>query len=566
MGGHAFKGLYCPRISPAVYAKVKAETKAALQTVFAQVVVPTEMPGKDDYGDVDFLVCSPLHSEGTTTLDAFPWQSTVSLIKDVLDTTHGRQGFLTRDCMYFAIDSPHGEENYFIQIDVKVCFKPELFHWCHFELNYASNSKMIGSMVKPLGLTMDPEGIHVRVEEMEETNFPGSMVWVSKDPKDALRIVGLDWRILNGVFETKEEIYKYLASSWLFHPGHFAARLAEEKYHERLEDRAPYWTHFIKEWVPQHYPGYRHLQQTTDPEEASSKTHEHVEEDLSAWQTRTRAAVRNKVFTMFPHVATAYYTKRAAWVKEREEQRLRELITQAIPTDKNGWSSDISVPTIVVKHAQPMTPDLEPTATGELTPPLTPPLTPGLSIDHSPISPSALVPPPLSPSLSTTTSPSPALYLYVDALPSTPPLPFSASPPPPNMSPSAKLLCLFRWTLFCPSTGTPYLATVPRDKDFTMAWTDAQYAGATDGVLVRWAEEVWWRVWVRQCVVNYRGMWKRRFEKVERKGVVEGGMGGVEEKAGVEGKEKGVVSVVGERVKKVRGRLGRLNESLVGLV
>jgi len=46
MGGHAFKGLYCPRISPSIYEKVKAETKAALQTVFAQVVVPTEMPGK----------------------------------------------------------------------------------------------------------------------------------------------------------------------------------------------------------------------------------------------------------------------------------------------------------------------------------------------------------------------------------------------------------------------------------------------------------------------------------------------------------------------------------------
>ena len=46
MGGHAFKGLYCPRISPAVYNKVKAQATAALQTIFAQVVVPTEMPCK----------------------------------------------------------------------------------------------------------------------------------------------------------------------------------------------------------------------------------------------------------------------------------------------------------------------------------------------------------------------------------------------------------------------------------------------------------------------------------------------------------------------------------------
>ncbi|KAH6869958.1 hypothetical protein BKA58DRAFT_360295 [Alternaria rosae] len=546
MGGHAFKGLYCPRISQVVYENVKAETKAALQTVFAQVVVPTEMPSKDDYGDVDFLVCSPLHFKGTTTLDTFPWQSTVSLIKDVLDTTHGRQGYLTRDCMYFAIDSPHGEENYFIQIDVKVCFKPELFYWCHFELNYASNSKMLGSMIKPLGLTMDPEGIHIRVEEMEETNFPGSMVWISKDPKDALRIVGLDWRILNAGFKTKEEIYKYLASSWLFHPGHFAARLAEGKYHERLEDRAPYWTHFIKEWVPEHFPGYLHAQ---DNGHDNGKPSEHVYEDLETWQTRTRAAVRDKVFTMFPHIATEYYTKRATWVKEREEQRLRDLITQAIPTGKNGWSSDISIPTIIVKYSQPMTPDLEPTAIGEMTPPLTPPLTPSLSTNASPTSPSALVLTPLSPPITQPTNPA----VFVEPLPRTPPVSFSPSPPPPNMSLSAKLLCLFRWTHFCPSTGSPYLTTAPRDKDFQMQWTDAQLADATDEVLVQWARDMWWSVWTRQCVVNYRGMWKRKFEKEARK-------------VQMEEKESKVVEIRGERVEKVRGRLGRLNEGLEGLV
>jgi len=103
-----------------------------------------------------------------------------------------------------------------------------------------------------------------------------------------------------------------------------------------------------------------------------------------------------------------------------------------------------------------------------------------------------------------------------------------------------------------------------------MAWTDAQYAGATDGVLVAWAEEVWWSVWVRQCVVNYRGMWKRRFEKDVKKALAEREK--AEKKAGVESEkagaesEKGGVVLVGERAEKVKGRLGRLNQGLVGLV
>ena len=107
--------------------------------------------------------------------------------------------------MYFCIDSPYGEEKYFIQIDIKVCFKPEFYHWYTFELNYASNSKMLGSMMKPLGLTIDPEGLHIRVEEIEEMDRPGSMVYIGKDPKDVLRIAGLDRRIMNGGFKTKDE-------------------------------------------------------------------------------------------------------------------------------------------------------------------------------------------------------------------------------------------------------------------------------------------------------------------------------------------------------------------------
>jgi hypothetical protein len=62
------------------------------------------------------------------------------------------------------------------QIDVKVCFTPSLFAWQTFELNYASNSKLIGSMVKPLGLTLDPEGLSLRVAEIEDTNWEGSKV------------------------------------------------------------------------------------------------------------------------------------------------------------------------------------------------------------------------------------------------------------------------------------------------------------------------------------------------------------------------------------------------------
>jgi hypothetical protein len=205
MGGHAFRGLHCPRISKEVYARVKQQTTAALKTVFSHVVVPTEMPEKEDYGDIDFLVSNPFHSPASTSVGNFDWIGTIQVIKSALDTTHGRRGFKNPECMYFAIRTPCVEDAFWIQVDVKVCFKPELFEWATFELHYASNSKMIGSMVKPLGLTIDPEGLHIRVEDVDKTNFSGSMVWISREPRDILGIMGLDRRILDAGFKTKDE-------------------------------------------------------------------------------------------------------------------------------------------------------------------------------------------------------------------------------------------------------------------------------------------------------------------------------------------------------------------------
>jgi hypothetical protein len=205
MGGHAFHHLHCPRFPPDVYAQVKVQTTAVLRTVFSHVVVPTEIPEKDDFGDIDFLVSGPLHSPTSTTIKDFDWVSTVAIIKSALNTTHGRRGFLNPGCMYFVIRAPGDDNEFWVQVDVKVCFKPAMFEWETFELNYASNSKMIGSMMKPLGLTIDPQGLHIRVEEMEESNLPGSMVWVSKDPRDVLRLAGLDRRIVDAGFKSKVE-------------------------------------------------------------------------------------------------------------------------------------------------------------------------------------------------------------------------------------------------------------------------------------------------------------------------------------------------------------------------
>ncbi|KAF1977754.1 hypothetical protein BU23DRAFT_587284 [Bimuria novae-zelandiae CBS 107.79] len=355
MGGHAFRNLNCPRIPPDIYFKVRDQTTSALRKLLTHVVIPTEMPAKPSYGDVEFLVSAflPTSPASATVLD-YPLM--ISIIKDLLHTPHGKRGYLNPDVMYFAVPVPglDSEVDTWIQIDVKVCDAEDEqgFAWHQFQPNYASRLKMIGSLMKPLGLTISPSGLHVRVEEMEGINFAGSMVFVSREAGDVLRVLGLDRRFLHGGFgEVEEEVYQYFASTWIFNPAHYAARLEEEKYQKHIEDRAAPWVYFLTEWVPAQftqYPGYRIYDDETSLEE---------------WRERTRAAVKEKVFTMFPGITQTFYTKRAAHLREVEEGRLRQVLMEAIPEGLEGWSEDIARPRVVVQEPGQglVTPPLNPT-------------------------------------------------------------------------------------------------------------------------------------------------------------------------------------------------------------
>lgn len=485
------------------------------------------MPGKADYGDVDFLVSG----FQLASLTAHGWKQMVAKVKEAFHTPHGKRGFLNPDIMYFAIQVPD-KDNTWVQIDVKVTNAQDVndFAWDQFQLNYASGLKIMGSLMKPLGLTISPTGLHVRVEDMEATDFPGSLVFVTKQPADVLKILRLDKRFLKNGFVSVEEskclrksrtliykltiaVYHYFASTWIFNPAHYAARLEEDKYRDRIEDRAAPWVYFLTEWIPKHYPDYCLIDNNASLEE---------------WRKQTRAAIREKVFTMFPSITLEFYTKRSIHLKEVEENRLKQLLMSAIPGGHEGWDDDIPKPTVITRNFPQSHAAFEPTivrkvASGNemlfnsnlasysqapiddtferpLTPPDTPPSSvtsldftaPTAEFSHKPLS----------------------TPLYLQALPRTPPLAFTAHPPQKGMSVEAKLTCLARWTNFDPQTGNLYLACEPREKKFEMCWSDS---GASDEVLVRWMKEMWWVVWVRQTHVNYVGMWMKRFEKEDVK-------------------------------------------------
>jgi hypothetical protein len=102
--------------------------------------------------------------------------------------------------------------------------------------------------------------------------------------------------------------------------------------------------------VPEHYPGNKFTKDTALLEKHITASEDQQIAELLVWYQRTRAAVRDKTFTMFPHVATKYYIRRALYVKEKEEKRLRTMITAAIPIDNSGWTHDLPQPRITIEQ------------------------------------------------------------------------------------------------------------------------------------------------------------------------------------------------------------------------
>lgn len=294
-------------------------------------------------------------------------------------------------------------------------------------------------------------------------------------------------------------VYEYFASSWVFNPEHFKARLQDDKYRTRLEDRSAAWASFVLEWIPKQFPNYRKAEQDLS---------------LDEWRKQMRVIMREKVFTMFPEVTLEYYTKRGAHLKEVEEHRLQHLLMKSIPAGEEVWSEDIPKPQVLIIHNPAPATDMtnagqvvlgdnqlstNQTATEQ---PPTPPTTPPSSITSAHIGLNHSHRDPLS------------TPLHLEALSRTPGRPFEARPPPQTMSIEAKLLCMARWTHFDPQTGAPYIGCEPREKKFEMCWSDS---GASDDVLTKWVSEMWWGIWVRQAWVNYVGMWKKRLEKEDAK-------------------------------------------------
>ncbi|KAJ6445441.1 Acetolactate synthase [Purpureocillium lavendulum] len=221
MGGSAFSAgdrpLHTPRMPKPVYEQVKRRCMAILRESFSCVACPIEGPGKQDFGDIDILVAWPkkditstrdslramgealgaariIINEAASSNLALPWPRSPAT---ELDSTNA--------------DGDESQEKY-IQVDLRICKTLEEMQWMLFKHAHGDIWNILGSTIRPYGLTVDDGAMWLRVPEIENTNRNRAKVFLTSEPAKVLSFLGLPiggyW---DRPFESLDAMFEYAA-------------------------------------------------------------------------------------------------------------------------------------------------------------------------------------------------------------------------------------------------------------------------------------------------------------------------------------------------------------------
>ncbi|MCJ1305321.1 hypothetical protein MMC08_008135 [Hypocenomyce scalaris] len=237
MGGRAFSHLNpplsTPRMPPTVYTTLRDKYVTLLSTIYKQVGTPLEAPEKASYGDIDILVASPL-------VPVPPPVLSTALAAKTSFTTPGSP------TTSYAVPYPESQDAY-VQLDIHIC-QPETFAFELFHQSHGDFWNIIGTTIRPFGLTANNVGLHLRVPEIETLDRKQSMLLLTSDPDATLDFLGLDrcrrWR----PFESVEELFEYAVGTRFFRKEAYVRTTLKANDRKRMAQRELY-RRFVEEWV-----------------------------------------------------------------------------------------------------------------------------------------------------------------------------------------------------------------------------------------------------------------------------------------------------------------------------
>ncbi|KAK3941827.1 hypothetical protein QBC46DRAFT_381543 [Diplogelasinospora grovesii] len=360
MGGLAFSsepyGLYTPRMPPAVYRRVRAMVHAALREVFVYVATPIEGPSKADHGDVDVLVALEKqlafpNTPGDHLAQPAALQDLRSTIKNVLHAEHvivnGPSVSMAIPWLssYGEADGVNGDaRSPYIQVDVRICRDVDKLSWVLFKHAHGDIWNLVGSTIRPFGLTVEEEAMWLRIPEIEALDRKKARVFLTNDPAEVLHFLGMKAEgFWEEPFASVDALFEYAATCRLFRvrmeashdnadanagPGLVGGEEGRKqmKHNDRQRMRfRPVYQKWNDEFIPRLRAEGRFMHE--DEEDGQGQ-------DNTTTDTRVRDRVRKEAFERFPHAEKDYRDRLREWrLKRQSDEVWRSTIKGSIPTD-----------------------------------------------------------------------------------------------------------------------------------------------------------------------------------------------------------------------------------------
>ncbi|KAK3487259.1 hypothetical protein B0T13DRAFT_109672 [Neurospora crassa] len=330
MGGSMFSSgndpLHTPRMPPHIYHHVKAACHATLRTIFVCVAGPIEGPEKEDYGDLDILVAMETRLVFPTSPRRCVARGVEELAADIKAALNAERCIVNpcNNSIHLAIPWPKDEPQLgedrqrYTQVDICICKNMDQMFWALFKSAHGDAWTLLGSMIRPFGLTADDEGLWLRIPEIEKLDRKKSRVLLTTDPVEVLHFLGMQvegyW---SEPFRTVDTMFNYIATCRFFTVNESSSGppLDNSSTKRNLKTRP-----IFRKWFYNFLPRLR----ADDRFEQQCQSVSGIN-DL-------RVHVRDEAFRAF-NVEPIYWAQLKDWRLKKEPEAVKNLIKSAIPND-----------------------------------------------------------------------------------------------------------------------------------------------------------------------------------------------------------------------------------------
>ncbi|KAL8943704.1 MAG: hypothetical protein Q9216_000903 [Gyalolechia sp. 2 TL-2023] len=218
---------------PSVYHSLLNHFLTLLVSFFERVAAPVESPEKTSFGDIDIIVSEPkilpFHSEQIATV------------------LNAERSISLKPIYSFAVPYPD-LEGCFVQLDIQLC-KAKDFEWEVFHKSHGDLWNLLGSSIRPFGLTANDTGLHLRVSEIEASDRKKALIFLTADPDAVLDFLHLDRKWYWRTFGTVDDMFVYACSTRFFRAAAYAKDGLKANDRKRMTQRDLY-RRFVDDFVP----------------------------------------------------------------------------------------------------------------------------------------------------------------------------------------------------------------------------------------------------------------------------------------------------------------------------